>query len=133
MPKTMLRPACAALLVVLAACGGNPPPGRVNYDRNRISADEIQEALGRNITNAYDLIQSQRPMWLRQSSTGLGGSAQQLVVFENTIRLGGINVLRNIPLSNVSAIRWLSPSEAGGEFGTDVNYGAIQVVTNTGR
>jgi hypothetical protein len=129
----MLRPLAAGLLVLAAACGSNPPPGSVNYDRNRISASEVQDALSRNITNAWDLIQSARPMWLRQASTGLGGSAQQIVVFENTTRLGGITALRNMPLSNVSAIRWLSPSEAGGEFGTDVNYGAIQIITNTGR
>lgn len=133
MTTTHLRPAAAALLAFAVACGSNPPPGQVNYDRNRINSTEIQEALSRNITNAWDLVQTSRPMWLRQSATGLGGSAQQLVVFENTIRLGGVAALRNVPLGNVSAIRFLSPSEAGGEFGTDVNYGAIQIITNTGR
>lgn len=133
MRRPFLRPCAAALLALAAACGGNPAPGSVNFDRNRISPAEIEEGSARNVTNAYDLIQSIRPNWLRPTRTGLGGAANEIVVYENQTRIGSIATLRNVPLANISAIRWLSASEAGGEFGQDVNYGAIQIITRTGR
>ena len=132
MGRTLRRHAVAAL-ALLAACGGTPPPGRANYDRNQINAAEIEDGISRGISNAYDLIVSSRSMWLRSSRSGMGGSAAQIVVFENSNRLGNVSVLRNVPLSSIASIRFLSPSEAGAMFGLDVQNGAIQVISRTGR
>jgi len=130
---TTLRLAAALALGSLVACSANPGGGAAAPDRNRISQPEIQAAMERGIGNAYDLVMNSRPQWFRTYSTGMGGAASQLMVFENNNRLGGIDMLRNLPLANTDYIRFLSPSEAGGLFGLDVQQGAIQVVTRTGR
>ncbi len=135
-PRLVRAAACAALALgaACASSGGSASPSAgPRYERNRISSDEIAQGLSRNINNAYDLIQSMRPQWIRTGSTGFGGAASTLAVFEDNNRLGGVEALRSYPLGNVSAIRFLQPSEAGALFGLDVNYGAIQIQTRTGR
>lgn len=138
------RPLALATLILAAACAGNTQTAgdgataaassqRAGYDRNRISPEEIVEASGRNIMNAYDLIQSARPQWLRATASGMGGSAGQIIVFENRNRMGTVEQLRGMTLTNIESIRYLTPSEAQIAFGLDVNNGAIQVISRTGR
>ncbi len=133
------RPTLAALLLPIAlGCGGVPnpdaTPAPARYDRNRISEEEVNQARTRGVRDAYDLVRSLRPQWLRTSGSGFGGRSEQIAVYMDNSRLDNpqlraADALRQIPLTNIGWMRWLSASEAGGMFGMDVNYGAIQIVT----
>jgi hypothetical protein len=117
---------CAA---VAAGCAASRTRSGLPYDRNSISPPEIAEAMRRNVSNAYDLVRSTRPEWLREAASAFGGTAGQVVVFADQTRVGGVGSLRSMPLRAISWIRYLGPSEAAAEFGRDVQRGAIQVVT----
>lgn len=138
MHRTRLALAAALLLPLALSCGGNPnpsaagtPPAR--YDRSRIGPEEIADARARNMSNVYDLVAALRPQWLRQAGSLSRGSSGQVVVYLDNIRQGGIEALRAYTLPSVQSVRWLSPSEAGGMFGLNVNGGVIQVLTISSR
>ena len=141
----LTRPSLVAtlLLPLILACGGNPNPSAsastpLRYDRNRISEEETDQARTRGVRDAYDLVRSLRPQWLRSSGSGFGGRSETVAVFMDNNRLDNPQLrapdaLRQVPLTAIRAMRWLSASEAGGLFGMDVNYGAIQIVTLSSR
>lgn len=128
MPRLRLAVAVAIPFALAACASSGAAPGGSGYDRNRISPNEITAAQDRNVNNVYDLVLSTRPTWLRLTSGGFGGSAQRLAVYMDRTPMGGVEALRSVTLANVNYVRYLAPSEAGGEFGLDVNYGVIQIV-----
>ncbi len=132
MPRPRLLLAAALLLPLAVSCGRNPNPpaaGPTRYDRSRISPDEIADARARNLSNVHELVAALRPQWLRQAGSLSGGSSGQVVVYLDNVRQGGIEALRAFTLPAVQSVRWLSPSEAGGMFGLNVNGGVIQILT----
>ncbi len=132
MHRTRLILAAALLLPLALSCGRNPNPsaaGPTRYDRSRIGPEEIADARARNLSNVYELVSALRPQWLRRAGSGFGGSSAQVVVYLDNLRQGGIEALRSFTLPSVQSVRWLSPSEAGGMFGLNVNSGVIQVLT----
>jgi hypothetical protein len=113
-----------------AAAAKKKPKGRANL----ITEEEI--AAGGTFQNAMEIVQRLRPAMLRVRSGGAqsGGSsgqdvgATEMSVFLDNQRLGGVEVLREIMLSQLKEIRYLSPSDATTLFGTGHQAGAIQVV-----
>ena len=132
-----VRPLLLALALPLAACassGQNPSQSTTpRYDRNLISAEEMTEAAGQNIATVYDLVRTRRPQWLRTNVTGLMGRVSAVSVWVDRSRMGGVETLRNVPLSMAVTVRYLSPSEAQGELGLDNTGGAIVVSTRSNR
>lgn len=121
------------LLPLALACSGNPAPegtpsAAPRYDRSLISAAEVDQARERSVATAYDLVRQLRPHWMGSSQSTISGGSGQIVVFMDRQRLGGVESLRQVSLTQVASLRYLSPSEAGAMFGADVNYGAIDVI-----
>ena len=139
----------AALLSVVAACasagaGSSGGPG----GRDMILLDEITTS-GAN--DAYALVQSRRPQWLRvrgdmgrgqgtitvglddprtgERTTAEGSSASSPNVYLNNARMGTADALRQIPVTGVQYVRWFSPAEANLRWGTGNTYGDILVST----
>lgn len=126
--------ACA--LAAAGACSaGAGQPGRTTprSEESLITREELATA---NASNLFDAIRQLRPRWMdRGGPTALlSPSAQSgLMVYVDRVREGGIDALRSIPLTMVESVRFLTASQAEGEFGLDNIRGAIHVITRRTR
>jgi hypothetical protein len=132
----MLRPARAFLLIGIAgltACASAPrtasePEVTVRRaDRNLITADEIATS---GAITARQAVERLRPHMLsRQSVTSIrGGNADQLQVYIDNQRHGGIDQLANIQAPEIQEIRYMSGVDATNRYGTGHSAGVILVI-----
>ena len=130
---TMAAPSRAAAQDSAAApAPKKPPKGRANL----ITEEEIA-FLGGTVPTAYGIVQRLRPAMLRvrsgnASQSSDGGStdvgANEIMVYLDNQKLGGVRALEDITLSQIKEIKYLSASDATTLFGTGNSAGAIQVV-----
>jgi hypothetical protein len=126
--------ALATLLAAAAGCvrpavGGTASPAPAERaSRDVISADEIAAS---HAVNAYEAIVFLRPTFLRsRGPTTLRGASSGLpVVYIDGVRLGGVEQLRDIPVTSVREIRRYSSSEATIRWGLGHAAGVIAVAT----
>jgi hypothetical protein len=142
----MFRWTVGALVVLLAGCApAATGSGADRGDRNVITRTEIEASPA---TTAFDLIQSRRPTWfrgrgsqsfreqgqlagqeMRGASTVIPGELTIVTYFDNA-KLGDINELRKVPLTNVRSIRFLDAAAATQRWGGGHSHGAILLSTN---
>lgn len=103
---------------------------------NRSGGNEItqEEILRSSAASAYDLVRSLRPAWLysrgvRNVQDPRGDVVQ---VYVNKARMGGPQMLGQIPASEVESIRFYDAAAANYRFGTGHMRGAIEVITKSG-
>ncbi len=130
-----LRHALAiAGLALAAACsstgGGGSSAGALpapSSDRNLLTQDDLQRTSASNLFNAIQVL---RPQWLRQSPTIIRqGGEGSLLVYLDGVQYGDPTALRQISLSVVQEVRFLSASEAQARYGTQDLHGVIAVTT----
>jgi hypothetical protein len=112
---------------------------RVRKDPNRITEEELRAA---SATNAFDLIRSTRPAWLRtRGVTSLRGemlgnpqagtaavavpAEPAIIVYVDGTRFGTQRELRLLPLEELVLLEFLDHSRATNRFGVGHTYGAI--------
>lgn len=109
-----------------------PPPPPKSSSR-QITEEDI-ERLGSSAANAYDVVQTLRPQWLRQrnevmSRPGSGPAAtSQFSVFVNDHEMGGLNFLRALPAEQVYSMRFLTMNEVGARYGPTSGPGIVVVL-----
>ena len=96
-------------------------------DRNTLVAADLERA---QASNLYDIIRNLRPQWL-DVRPQTGGDPINVYMDDN--KLGGIEVLRSMTITNIRRIRWLDPSAAQGRYGLNNRGGAIAIETNRAR
>jgi hypothetical protein len=115
-----------ALSVCLGGCvAGTQGPGG---ERDLITGQEIESI---EVSNAYELIERLRPLWLRSRGGRSTRLETEIVVYVNESMLGGINDLRDIPIEIVDSV-WALDSAAAGRLpglGSRHVERAIMVVT----
>jgi hypothetical protein len=81
--------------------------------------------------NAYDAIRILRPSMLRERGavTMRGRDVREPVVYLDNQRMGGIGVLRDIPVTEIFEIRYHNAAQAQIKWGNGHLQGVIQVVT----
>jgi hypothetical protein len=94
-----------------------------------ISAAELKDA---PYSNLLDLIQALRPRWLQGSFLSGGGRATPEVFMDNQ-ELGGLDALRDVPLTAAAEVRYYEPSEAAATFGPEHANGVIRVRSRGSR
>jgi hypothetical protein len=136
----------ALLLLLTAGCASSASEhrGSASRDSNPITLEEIDEA---GTTNAFELVQAKRPMWLRMRGTqsfnegargvgaGIGAGASvsstpgqtPILVYLGTARLGGPESLRQVDLRTISSIDYLGRAAADYRFGPGHLHGAIVI------
>lgn len=126
--------------------GGYGPDALVVESADYITLDQIESSGG---ITAYDVVQSLRPTWLQTRGTmhihetGVGvvdeasrsvavipGSTTIKVYMDNA-QVGGVEALRQVPVTSVRAIRWYDAAEATLRWGSGHTHGAIQVESST--
>lgn len=112
---------------VLAACG-SPGTGAAAPDS---SADVITVAeIKRSVApNAYELVSALRPRWLHERATGIATGPEEVRVYVDRLGLGGIEVLRQLNVTNLAGLQYLDGNTATQRFGTGHGGGAILVTT----
>lgn len=112
-----------------AAAGASTSTGTGSVRRsNMLTREELE---GSGTSNLYDAINRLRPQWLRagtNTQTTQRGGGQQVVVYQGTTQLGGVEVLRQMAPSYVSSIRYLEGNQASNTLpglGSRVVAGAI--------
>lgn len=122
--------AAAALPVVVHA------QTKQRGDRNRISKDELTEALG-GINTAYDAVRTMRPQWLnppalRNSTatmTGDGGGATDVVVYIDDLRQQSKDDLKTVKAASILELKYLDQNRAIQMRGPGHEMGVIEVTT----
>ncbi len=116
------------LVIGIAACsstGTKAKKGR--YSRDLISAQDIKS---HNTSNAYEIIQRLRPIWLqgRGRKTLLAGDASYPVVYLNSRKYGTLGSLSNFSANEIVEIRFYSAADATTKFGTNHPSGVIDLI-----
>lgn len=96
-----------------ASAGASPSASASTARRSNVLSREELEASG--TSNLYDAINRLRPQWMRGSTntqTRTGGGGLQVVVYQGTTQLGGVEVLRQMAPSYVATIRYLDGNQA---------------------
>lgn len=127
----MRRPLLFVVLVLLAATSCRPslrvatPMGSA---RDLILAPEMANA---RVTDAYQAVAQLRPEFLRRRGAIVGVPSRRvgLRVYLDDTEMGGVDILRTIPIDQVTAIRYLSASEASFRWGANHADGVILVST----
>lgn len=118
----------ASLLVVFAACAQVSPGEARPVPEQRakstvITQEEIRTA---GAANAYDLVQSLRPMWLNmRGSIAHTPTAGDIIVYLGVAKLGGLAALREVSASSIVSAEYLDAPKANYRFGKGHQFGAI--------
>jgi hypothetical protein len=116
---------CISLLV-LSGCATAGEGVRSAQDRSELTREDIERA---GYRNALELVQTERPHWLRsRGRTSLMYEAE-LVVYLDGVRLGGPATLGQIHPIDIQTIRYYDSREAQYRFGVGHTQGALEIVS----
>ena len=101
-----------ALVLVLSACAG-AGRGAAVRDRNAISASELEQMRQAGVRDLYEAVNRLRPRWLDVRTNRSLQLETVVLVYVNDSRLGGVEALREYPLTNVATLRYLDSAQAG--------------------
>ncbi len=122
-----------ALVLLGTGCASAPSAGRRDAVETAARQDVVSRAdmLRVDATNALQAVMRLRPQFLRRAATSSIATSQQaeLSVYMDSIRLGGVETLRDIPVEVVRSIQYLSASEAAYPWGLNHLGGVIFVRT----
>ena len=122
MPKTALL-LLAVIPVLLPACAAGRAPA-AGSSFGEITTTEIQATIA---SNAYEVIQKLRPIWLRQRGAVTFNRPTPRAVYVDNMRLGGLETLRQISPASIGRISFLDSQDATQRFGTGHVNGAILI------
>lgn len=131
-----------------AASAGAQNPGNAKRNSNQIVREELQ---GASAANAYELVQALRPQWLRERGqetirtqkverdNGRGRmevattmDEPGILVYINDSKFGNVDALRDIPVTGLGSLEFVSPSKATLRWGGGHSKGVIVVHPSTG-
>ena len=121
--RTLKRPSLVLIVLAVAACASSGRSGP-RRDPNLITLAELNEVSDRA---AYDAIQRLRPRWLTARGRNRGLPA---VIWDG--RPYRLDMLRSMPLEQISELSYISAIDATTLYGTGFSNGAIRV-TSRGR
>jgi hypothetical protein len=135
--SSMLACGVAALWACGGARGGagtattdRPAPIRMGMG-NVITAEELSRI---SATSLEEAVRTLRPNWLRNSPTTIRPEGEgTVIVYQDRVRLGGPESLRQINPTQVKEVRYYGPSEAEARFGPGHLHGAIEITSQRGR
>lgn len=137
-----------AATLACAAAAGAQNPANATRNPNQIALQELQ---GASAANAYELVQTLRPQWLRQRGhetirtqqierpNGRGrievattADEPEIIVYINDSRFGTVDSLHDIPATGVGSLEFISPAKATLRWGSGHTKGVIVVHPSTG-
>ena len=113
------------LLIMTVACGSSGSGGS-GIDANLIAREEIDE---QGPTNAYNIIEALRPVWLQKRGPTSFYNEGEIRVYLDNSSLGGIETLRGLHTDNIESISFLDERRASYRFGPNHEQGVILIMT----
>jgi hypothetical protein len=122
--------AVAAVLSLAAGCAPKPSSSASapRADRNVLTPDQFRT---QSYQNAYEAIEALRLNWLKPRGSDSFNTPSVVMVYLDNVKLGGVEALRGLQLSNIQSIRHYDASQANARWGVGHSQGAIQVITET--
>lgn len=119
------------LLLVPALAGPGCVSGGAGMGGSRTGPIERVDVEASSARNAYDLVQSLRPQWLRgRGPASLRNTQPALpVVYVDGVRFGPVESLRQITVESLQRLEFMSAPDATNRYGTGHGGGAILVQT----
>jgi hypothetical protein len=113
---------------ILSSCTARTErdPDLPRVQRNIITYDMAVET---RATNAYEIVLTLRSNWLQPRGVDSFTNPGQVQVYFNSTRLGGVNTLSSIPLSQIGYIEYFNPTDAAAIWGLDHGHGVIAIRT----
>lgn len=96
-------------LAMACLCACLPVGQGTRGDRNTITPEEVQSA---GVSNAYQLVERLRPLWLRSRGGRSVRLETEILVYLDGAMLGDLDSLRTIPIDIVVSLRALDSAEA---------------------
>lgn len=126
--RILARSTVALLTISAGACAAGGGESIGTSSSAPITVEEIQDVSANNL---YQVVESLRPQWLRsRGSLSISNpSAGEPVVYMNQMRMGSIEVLRELQPLSIAGIQWITASDATTLFGLGHAGGVIQVLT----
>lgn len=109
-----------------AACRtGWSPAGE--FERNRVGREEL---VSTNARMAYEALERVRPSWMtsRGPVSITDATEARPNVYMNGARLGDLDYLKEVYVSDVEELRYWTAGEAGARFGMGNPRGVIEIV-----
>lgn len=142
----------ALLALADAAHAQTTPVGATTERSTRRNRDRIEqeEVVKSGAQTAFDLVQSARPMWLNRhrpsmrsavagntsndldprASAGDSGNGDDLIVLLDGTYMGHREALRDIAITQVWSVEYLSPTAVRLRFDRQTRDGAVVIYTN---
>ncbi len=114
-----------AFLLGLAACA--PSLQHEHADLETLTQAQMAP---NHFHSAYEAVQALRGNWFNVRPHSLLGSPEDVAVYLDNVRLGGLSELQNIPLTSVLYIRHYDSTEATTLWGIGHAQGVIYVSTH---
>jgi hypothetical protein len=130
-----LLPLGLALSMTLGGCassGASDGPTERPVRRASSTLISAEEVRASHAANAFELIQTARPGWLRKHGAVSFRMDGDILVYLDDVRLGGLDALHSQPLSGIDSIRFLDATTASARFGLSHPHGAIQIFARKG-
>lgn len=127
MNRRLQRFGILASLMVAGSCvsgsaGGGPE--RSSGDANVLTRVEIDRG---QWADAYDLVSSLRPNWLRTRGLDSFENPGHVQVYVDGIRLGDVQLLRTLSTTAMDRLEWIDPVSAAGRWGLNHAHGVIYI------
>lgn len=90
-----------------------------------ITRDEIETITG---ATAFDAVAKLRPRYLLKPPSSDGHDVS-LIVYVNSVLVGGVSALRDVPLATVKRIEYFDGPHATSRWGPGHEQGALLVIT----
>jgi hypothetical protein len=118
------------LLAGLASCGGSGAPGAgaaaPRPVRNVLTVVDLART---GSSDLYSAVQRLRPEWLvvRGGVDLQGQQAAIAIIMDGLRQNGSVELMRNIPVTDVQEVRFLNARDATTKYGTNMTVGAIEI------
>lgn len=114
------------LATVVAGCAMRPATGTA-ADRNRVSGEDLAAT---NSQMVYDALQLLKPEWMTgRGPISLTDAAEARPnVYMNGTRMGDLDYLREVYVTDVAEVRYWPSGEAGARFGMGNPRGVIEII-----
>lgn len=124
--KMPIAIAALVLATALAGCAMRPATGTV-ADRNRVSGEDLAAT---NSQMVYDALQLLKPEWMTgRGPISLTDAAEARPnVYMNGTRMGDLDYLREVYVTDVAEVRYWPSGEAGARFGMGNPRGVIEII-----
>ncbi len=130
MPRIPTIALTALMIGLTASCATTTQSATGRSSRNLLTAEDLQ---GQSERNLHDFLARRRPNWLRPQGANLATGTTPVVVYMNNVRMGGVEVLADLPLEEVEQVRFVDGTDAATRYGLNTDGGVIEVTTRRGR